>query len=824
MSSGEDDRRRFGGRPWDTGLPPNQPRRPEQGTLGVPGSRFGAPGLGRGAPDAIEPGDEQEEAPEAPRRRRNAPEPSPYPRKTVAALGGKARVVRDQAGVPHITAKTERDAYAALGFCMAEDRLWQLDLLRRLAYGRVAEILGAPFARHDALMRTVGIARRAAVAANRLEGVARDILAAFVGGINAVRAESKPEECATLGYEIEPWTIADSLAVELYATWALALETWPHKLLVARALATAGLERARWLAPAGLELQLVPEQTLALWRRLDLRILEHVFASPGAGGGSNGWAVGGAHTASGAAVVAGDPHLAVSLPGVMYLAHLEAPGFSAAGAAHVGGPALLVGRNRQCAWGLTNLSLDDADCVIEELDGIGNFRTENGWAPLNRRSELIRVKGGDGLKLEVVETRNGPLVSHLVAQLDGRHPDLRQLGIAIRWGVNSLSSALPGWLALARASSLDDVATAAAALDKGPLALNLHAGDADGRVGHWAVGALPVRDAAARLPVRGWCGEGKWTAVCGLSSVKKTKGSAELVVTANEGHLTAQDVRYPAHAYADHPYRARRIRDRLASTPRVDADTCRALQCDVVDLAAVELLPHVRRALARPEAEQHEVLRRARPLLDAWDGTAAADSPAAALFYVAVFGHVLRELFPEQRYGPIARHWRFAWWGAVRILTAATSPWFPGEEEKDRMLLGAFARAADWLAERQGPDPAAWSWGVLHQLAPRHPLAGHEAFALGAPEPWPAPGSPFTVLQHRFDRPEPPFPVVLGPSVRMVADLSTDEVRLALPLGQSGNVRSGHAIDQMQAWRRGDALTVRLGAEVTGDTVELVPG
>jgi penicillin amidase len=707
---------------------------------------------------------------------------------------------------------------------MAEDRLWQLDVLRRLASGRLAEVLGQPFARHDALMRTVGVPRRAAVAATRLEGVARDVLAAFVGGINVVRAEAKPEECVVLGYEIEPWTIADSLAVELYAAWVLSLETWPQKLLVARTLAGAGIERTRWLAPAGLELSRVPEQTLALWRRLDLRMLEHVFDVPGAaGGGSNGWVASGARTGTGAALVAGDPHLASSLPGVMYLAHLEAPGFSAAGAAHVGGPALLLGRNRRCAWGLTNLSLDDVDCVIEELDGIGNFRTEAGWSPLARRSELIRVKGGDSVKLEVVETRNGPLLSHLVAQLDGRHAELKQLGVAVRWGVNSLGSALPGWLALARATSLTDVGVAAAALDKGPLALNLYAGDADGAVGHWAVGALPVREAAARLPLRGWCGEGKWTAVSSLSSVK-TNGAGDVVVTANEAHLDVQDGRYPAHAYADHAYRARRIRDRLAGTARVDVEACRALQRDVHDLAAEDLLPQVKRALARPEAAADEVLSRARPLLDSWDGAAEADSGAAALFYVAMFGHVLRELFPEQRYGPIARHWRFAWWGVARILNAPVSPWFPGEEEKDRMLIGAFARAAAWLAERQGPDPAAWSWGALHELAPRHPLAGHESFAAGAPAAWAAPGSPFTVLQHRFDRPAPPFPVVLGPSVRMIADLATDEVRLALPLGQSGNVKSGHLTDQMEAWRRGDALTIKLGAEVTGDTTDLVPG
>jgi len=400
---------------------------------------------------------------------------------------------------------------------------------------------------------------------------------------------------------------------------------------------------------------------------------------------------------------------------------------------------------------------------------------------------------------------------------------MRMLAIAVRWGVNSLGTALPGWLALARAKSLADVAKAAALLDKGPLALNLYAADATGAVGRWGVGGLPVRANAARLPLRGWSSEGRWTAVTGLSSVCAEKGT-DAVVSANEAHLDARNAKYPAHAYADHAYRARRIRERLSEQPRVGVDACRELQRDVLDLAAVELLPHVKRALSRPEATSHPVLARAIPLVQDWQGEARADSGAAALFYVAIFGHLLRDLFPEQRFGPLARLWRYAWWGVAKIVTAPTSPWFPSEEDKDRALVGAFTRAASWLAERQGGDPAAWSWGAVNELALRHPLAFHETFAAGAPEPWAAPGSPFTVLQHRIAGAEPPYRIVLAPVARMIADLSTDEVKLALPSGQSGQVRSAHLVDQLEAWRRGDYLTLRLGVEVTGDTIELVPG
>ena len=831
--SGRDDRGGFGGKPWDTGLRPQTSRGPSEVVSDDPvkspfgGSVWQQRPLEADVDAAFGDGADDADAEETPRRRRGAAEASPYPRKTVAALGAKAKVVRDASGVPHIQAKTERDAYAALGFCMAEDRLWQLDLLRRIATGRMAEVLGASFARHDALMRTVGVPRRAGVAATRLEGVARDVLAAFVGGINAVRAETKLPECALLGYEIEPWTIADSLAIELYAAWMLSLETWPHKLLMARALATAGLERARWIAPPGLEPGLVSEQILALWRRIDVRVLDWLGSAPGApaGGGSNGWALGRDRTATGAALVAGDPHLQVALPSIMYLAHLEAPGFSVAGAAFVGGPVVQIGRNRNCAWGVTNFSLDDVDCVVEELDGIGNFRTEKGWAALGRRSELVRVRDGESLKIEVAETRNGPLLSHLVAQLDGPHPEAGELGLSVRWGVNSLGTALPGWLAIARATSVADVARAAAAMDKGALALNVYAGDAAGNVGQFGVGGLPVRDAQARFPVRGWLADTRWTAVTGLSTLSRTQGS-DVVVTANEAHLDAASARYPAHAYADHAYRARRIREQLDAGASRDVAGALALQRDVVDLAARDLLPVVKAALARAPQGAHASLDGIASALAQWNGEAAADSAPAAVFYVALASFAPRELFPEGRFGPLARFWRQAWWGVTKILSAPSSPWFANEEERDRALLGILDRAAAWCAERMGADPAAWTWGALHEVKLQHPLSLHETFAAGTAGVWQAPGSPFTPLQYRWSDAHvaPPFPVALGPAVRMVADLATDEVHLVLPGGESGRIEGGHLLDQLEAWRTGGSLTVKLQPETAGDTIELVPG
>src|SRR5262249_54951 len=149
----------------------------------------------------------------------------------------------------------------------------------------------------------------------------------------------------------------------------------------------------------------------------------------------------------------------------------------------------------------------------------------------------------------------------------------------------------------------------------------------------------------------------------------------------------------------------------------------------------------------------------------------------------------------------LARYWRFAWWGAARIISAPSSPWFADEATKHAALARALGRSADWLANRFGAGARSWGWGELHPFAPRHPLAFPDSFSAGAPPAWSAPGSTFTVLQHRFDAAKPPFSITISPAVRMVADLATDEVQVALPTGESGHIASPYLTDQVGAWR-----------------------
>jgi penicillin G amidase len=808
-SRGRDERRGFGSH-WSEPTT----KRPQSPDLDSPANPYGAQDWDRAPRD-----DEDDEGlgETTTRRRRGAGEPSPYPRHQVAALGSKTRVVRDANGVPHIHAKEERDAYAALGFCMAQDRLAQMDLVRRAATGRLAEVYGIEQVRHDALVRTAGIARRAAASATLLQGVSREALAAFVGGVNAVCA-TPSGKAASSAHPVAPWTIADCLAIELYVAWTLGLDVWPAKLVLARILATAGLERARWISPTRLELDVADEERMALWRRIDPRIVD--LLQDGGGASGSAFAIASERTGGGA-LLACDLHLPPRLPSALYLAHLEAPDLSVVGAALVGFPAILVGRNATCAWGLTPLCLDDADFVTEELDGIGNFRTEEGWRKLAARREVIRVRDGETVRLDVVDTKNGPLLSRLVEQLDGAREDgVRSVSVAVRWGVNSLSSSLAGWLALARSGSVRQVGDAAALLDRGPAALNLVAADSAGAVKHWMVGTTPSRSGEARLPVRGFAGEARWRGSNPVSPGSAREAESEgLIVATGEPSLPSGGQNGAVIGSPEHAFRARRIAQLLAAeTPSVER--CEQLQRDLLDLALVELLPLFRAAVAR--AGDAALERELAPLFE-WDGEARADSVGCSLAYASAFAGLLPELFPEGRFATLSRDPSLGWSALVRILAAESSPWFSGEAERDACLVKSLRRGREALAARWGADPAGWTWGRIHPRIAR-PAPSEAVEPPAAPEERPAPGSPFTVEVGRFRLREVKFAVTRAPALRMVVDLATRRAKLVLAGVESASPENPHFADEGSTGREGELLELELGAVQEGDTVELMPG
>ena len=752
-------------------------------------------------------------------------------RLALPGLDRPVHVARDRAGVAHLTASRATDAYRALGYVMAGDRLWQMDLMRRLGSGRVAEIFGAPFLPIDVIAHTMGFPAAAVTATARIGSEGAEVVDAFAGGINARIASGPPApEFELLGYEPEPWRPEDCAAIECFIGFGLALESLEAKCLLARALGWLGVERGAWLYPLPLPTGALDAERLAAYRGLDGALFEALaHLAPPPAGGSNAWAVAPRRAAGGRALLAGDPHLLHAAPSPWYPVHVTAPDLDVAGVAYVGGPVLQVGRNRRGAWSVTNLTADDAEVVLERLDESGQRAAVagGGWEPLQVDEVAIAVRGDAPHQLVVRRTRNGPLLDGIAA-LGGAVPGAPT---ALRWkGTAAPGVSIDGWLAMHRSRGLADALRAGPAFDGAPFETNLIYADVEGHVAHVPLGSLPRRTGETSfLPALGWRGEGNWDGFGSLGARPWRVDPPEAAVwTANETTGAADEAAgVVGQPFGEIAYRARRIRSVLLGTSTHTPTDFTRLQLDDLDLCAEANLPAIRDAFAAWDPGDTRVAR-ARDLLIAWDTRASATSAAAAIYHVLFYAEWLPALLPEEACPGLARRWRIATWGAAAVLRAPHSPWFADAATKAAVLRSCLGRAVERLRGLAGDDVDAWRWGDIHRVGFTHPLAFFPRLAAGALPPRPLGGSPFTVNQERFGSPTPPFGAVVGAGVRMVAELGDPgELRLAVSTGVSGDPESPHFADHLPAWERGELFAIALDPsrlEVASELVLAAPG
>ncbi|TYO91630.1 penicillin acylase family protein [Oceanicella actignis] len=759
----------------------------------------------------------------------------------VRGLGAPARILRDAHAVPHIRAETEEDAFFALGFAHAQDRLWQMELNRRAAQGRLAELFGPALLPVDRMMRALDLHRLARAAVARQSPRARAALEAYARGVNArLRAVADQAlgrgapEFLFFSRSIAPWTPADSLSIAKL----LALRLSDHAAAEVRRAALSLLlpaERLRDIDPD------YPEDgSIALpdYAALfpGLRFARPAAGAPrtaqalpaaGRGGASNAWALSGARSAAGKPILANDPHLWLSAPSIWHLARLELPGVGGImGAAVPGLPLILIGRNERLAWGLTASYGDDADIYIEKLDpeDPSRYLTPEGYAPFRVRRELIQVAGRPPEEVELRWTRHGPVLP----------PD--QLGLAQVTPAGHVAAL--SWTALTEddrsftaafelmlARDIDEGAAAMADHVAPPLNVTL----ADERdVGMIVAGRLPLRHrlnpGKGRLPAPGWVAVNDWTGYLRTPDLPRVMRPASGAV-ANANNRTAQ-APYPRHVsfHWGDPYRIRRIRKELASREFHSRDGAAALQNDAVSEMARAVLPLIARDLwwtgAAAPADPVEARRReALEMLGEWNGEMTQHAPEPLIFAEWMRRLTLRlaadELGPavELVAGPrpvfVERVFRDiggagAWCDVNKTTRVETCA---------EMAALALDDALGALAERYGPDPRGWRWGEAHVATHEHTPLGR--FALLAPLvniTHEASGGDFTLLraQGAGSGPEP-HKVVTAAGMRMVVDFADpDSSLIVISTGQSGHPLSRFYDDQSLLWRRGDALRMSL--------------
>lgn len=740
----------------------------------------------------------------------------------LAALTAPVAVRFDDWGVPHLRGESGRDLAAALGWVHANDRFFQMELGRRAAAGRLAELFGERALALDRALRELRLGETALRLEAHASAESRAWLEAYAAGVNAwlaARGRDLPPELRILAVVPEPWRPADSLGFVLLM--ARDLSFWDGRPEEARFgwLRAFGPERARELVggaveppPAGL-LEIAaatPAPRIAA-------PAEPAEEAEDAAAGSNSWALGGAWSASGAPLVANDPHLPLRLPGVWYQAHLRSPDYEASGMTLPGTPGVVIGRTARLAWAFTNVMLDDHDLFLEELDERGErVRRGDGWAPVVRGTVRIRVRGGGEEILELRSTDRGPLLP--------ADPERGLPARSLAWTAYELADPLAALAALARAEGVADVPAAIAPF-VAP-AQNLLVADRDGGLLQTVLGRLPVRRAGdGRFPAPGRDPAFGWDGLRPAGDTpRRLVGRDGRLVTANDDSWGAE---LPGSFSADFdsPHRARRIAELLGGRERWSPEGLAALQTDVRSRWACEVVA----ALGGPFASEAES---ARAALAAWDGGMEERGPAA--LFLLVERELRERLFGDEARAhglpPFASRDRL-----LALLSGALDPVFfddvttPEVEGRDAIVGAALAAAWREGTQRFGEEVARWPHADLHRLRLAHPLGelplAGRWFDRG---PFPVPGSTTTVAAFGAVWEGGRQRVTYGPSMRWATDLADPDGTLAiLPGGQSGHPGDPHYDDQLPLFLSGRTRPVPWSEaaieRATVSRLELVP-
>lgn len=707
-----------------------------------------------------------------------------------------AKIERDRFGIPHVLAEQEQDLWRAFGYAMAQDRLFQLDYLRRKGLGRLAEVLGPEGVAMDLVARTVGLNRIARDELEQLPKSTLDVLEAFSQGVNAWIEECQrlPIEFELLDYRPEPWSPLDSLAIENEFRWYLTgrfpVIVIPE--LAKRVLGDGPLYRELLLGEADDEAIIPPEAYAAL----PTRPREEVGPAMGDDGtGSNNWVVAGKYCRSGKPLLASDPHIAFEAVSCWYQAHLCCGDLNVAGMAYVGMPAIMFGRNERVAWGITNNICSLRDLYQERTDAAhpGCFLFDGRWEPARAVTETIQVKGAEPVERTIRFSRNGPIVDEILP------PPGNETGpVALKW----LGAYQGGWLtALLAMDRARTVAEFRQALRPWHVpTFNLVIADVEGQIALQSAGRIPLRKTPQRAYRRGWDPEEQWIGLLPFEAMPHAVDPQRGWMASANHRLAGDDYPYPLYGCWISGYRGLRIRQMIESGMQREKFTVEnfgRMQMDSVSLRAAECVPVLVKELAGlndprvPEAVKE---------LQSWDYRVEPESVPATIFNV--FHTLWSKAVAAARFEGVAAELitRQAEVIAGRLLSADPHGWFRSGE-REATVRRCFVQMLDLLTQRFGANMADWQWGRLHALPLKHALAGRGELATllnhgGAP----VSGDMVTVCNTGSG---PEWVAASGAGYRLIADLSTNGLWAIDAQSQSGQPGTEHYSDQFAAWKSG---------------------
>ena len=736
-------------------------------------------------------------------------------------LQDKVTVVRDEEGVPHITASNDLDLYMAQGYITAQDRLFQMDLSRRQASGQLSEVVGESMLDQDKFFRTFGLRRAAEASYEGYSDEMKEIMQAYADGVNtymeeAISADKLPVEFTLLGYEPTEWTITDTLTIVKYMAYDLGGH-WKGQAFRSYLLSEFTEEEALDLFPTYPEdAPTVIEEDTIDW--------EKSFANahiPDEFNGSNNWVISGEKSESGSALLADDPHLGLMTPAIWYQSTLKSNEQNMSGVTFAGIPGIIIGHNENIAWGITNVGPDVQDLYIEKLnpDNPNQYLYNDKWINAEIIKETIKVKGQEPIDYEVMVTRHGPVISEFA------HDNKSDTVLSLRWTGLDATQDLEAIPAMNKASNWEEFDAAIESF-KAPSSNFVFAAK-DGTIAYKASGNIPIRkNGESLVPVPGWNDEYEWERYIPHNELPTVINPEEgFIATANNKIVDDSYPYHISHVWAQ-PYRQQRILEVLNSKETFSVEDMKELQMDIKNLQAEEFVPIFLEQLSKQTLSKEE--QKAVSLLKEWNFEDDQAETAPLLFQTMLI-EISNVLFGEK----ISDEMMDLFEGKAQVIDELLrranegneGPWIKNNGGLSEVLHKALKQTIETLSERYGEDMSDWKWGEEHQLQFTHPLSSVSPlqYIFNIKDAIPVSGSAVTVQAAR--RNDKTGLVNHGASWRYVIDTSDfTKAHHILAPGQSGHFKSKWYNNQFEDWVTGNYHITSLNEPVNEDqTLLLLP-
>ena len=695
-----------------------------------------------------------------------------------APIGARATVSRDALGVPHISAASWEDAIFLQGYVTAQDRMWQMDALRRLAGGELAEVIGNAALDQDKDSRRLRLSRIAEAQAKTLTPETKAIFAAYARGVNYYLETHRgrlPLEFTLLNYSPRPWRIEDTLLAALQMHRTLTT-SWAEEIRKLHMLEKGDKDKVEFLYPARTGTEVAP--------------------------GSNAWAISGAHTASGKPILAGDPHLEWSIPSPWYLVHLKAGDLDVTGASLPGIPAVILGHNRRIAWSVTNLEFDVQDLYREQIDTqTGRYQMGGQLRQAALERDWIGLKGQKPLQSDTWISAHGPVFLND----EGRN-------YSLRWTAAETAAVEFPFLALDRAQNWEEFNQTLRRYS-GP-AQNFIYADVDGNIGYHAAGALPNRQGCrGDVPADGATNSCEWAGAIPYDDLPQVYNPPSGIIASANQDPFPPDYRYAVNGGFAPPYRAREIRTLLSNRDKWKPEEMLGVQKDVYS-EYLSFLAHQAVAAWDKHPNSSAQMRAAADTLRNWNGQ--TEKKTAGPMLATLLDTELRKAAAKAAAPGLEGEYaaRMAPVVIEKLLRERPAGWF---KDYDELLVNSLAAGISAGEKIAGSNVTDWDYGQWIALHLTHPVEGElpvlgRYFNIG---PVPMSGSPSSIKQTTQR---------LGPSMRMVVDLGNLDQSLAnIVTGESGHVLSRHYKDQWGTYYGGTSFPMQFDKVDAKDTLVVNP-